>query len=86
MISFLYIVPMFFIGLFAQMLPNNPILPFIKVLPTYYIASGISDAVTNQSTIAGVLLNVSVIGGSTVLLFVFSVWILRRQATVAASI
>lgn len=86
MISFLYILPMFFVGVFTQIIPNNPFFQLIKVLPTYYIASGVADAVSNQSTINGVALNVSITLGVVLLLFIIAVWTLRRQATVSASI
>lgn len=86
MISFLYLIPMFFVGLFAQILPNNPFTPIIKILPTYYIASGVSDAVSNQSTVSSTLLNVGITLGTAIVFFVIAVWTLRRQATVAGSI
>lgn len=86
MISFLYLLPVFFVGTFAQLLPNNPFMSVIKILPTYYIASGVSDAVSSQSTIGGTLLNVGITLGVAVLLFFYAVWTLRRQASVAATI
>ena len=35
MISFVYILPIFFVGTFAQLLGSNPFTQLIKVLPTY---------------------------------------------------
>lgn len=84
MISFLYIIPIFFVGPFAQLFASA-LFPLIKILPTYYIASGVSDAISNQNTFAGVLLNAGILGGIIVALFVFAVWILRRQAIVTAT-
>lgn len=86
MVSFLYFIPMFFVGMFTQILPNNPFTPIVKLLPMYYIASGVSDAVSSQSTLSSILLNVGIILGTAIVLFIIAVWTLRRQATVAGSI
>ncbi len=84
--SFIYIVPLFFVGLFAQIFTNNPFLPFIKALPTYYIADGVSNALLNRATFDNTLLDVGVVLGSIIVLLVAASWGLHRQAAVAASI
>ncbi len=86
MVSFLYIVPMFFVGLFVQLLPSNPFTPLVKILPTYYIASGVADAVSNQSTMSSVMLNGSIILSTAIVLFMIALWTLRRQAMVVGSL
>jgi ABC-2 type transport system permease protein len=86
MISFIYILPIFFVGPFAQLLGSNPFTQLIKVLPTYYIADGAVNAIQGQATFSATLLDVSVILASIVLLFLVAVWSLRRQAAVVSTI
>lgn len=86
MFSFIYLLPLFFVGIFAQLIPNNPFLTVIKVLPTYYVASGAADAVSNQSTFNSTLLNAGVLAVIVILFFSIAVWALHRQASVVGSI
>ena len=48
--SFLYVLPLFFVGPLAQLLGSSPVTQLIKILPTYYIADGAANAVTNAKT------------------------------------
>ena len=84
--SVIYIVPIFFVGLFYQILGDTPFTPLIKVLPTYYIADGVTKALQNSATWSNLSLDVSVVIASILLLLAFATWGLRRQAAVAASI
>ena len=85
-ISVIYIVPIFFVGLFAQILGNNPFLPVAKILPTYYIADGATNALLGITTWSGTLLDVGFVVGSIIVLLAIAIWFLRRQAAVAAAI
>ena len=84
--SVIYIVPIFFVGLFYQILGDTPFTPFIKVLPTYYIADGVTKALQNVATWSNLWVDVSAVVGSIVLLLAIATWGLRRQAAVAATI
>jgi ABC-2 type transport system permease protein len=86
MLSMIYIIPIFFVGTFAQLFGNNPFTTIVKVLPPYYIADGVINALTNQSTTAGAVLDVGVVLGCIVLLFLVATWLLRRQAAVVSTI
>jgi len=86
MLSFIYILPIFFVGPFMQLLGNSPFTQVIRVSPTYYIADGAANAIQGQATFSGTLLDVSVVSGSIVLLFLVAVWSLRRQAAVVSTI
>jgi len=86
MISFIYILPVFFVGPFTQLLGNSPFTAIIKVLPTYYVADGAVNAIQSQSSISGTLLDAGVILGFIVVLFMVAVWTLRRQAAVVSTI
>jgi ABC-2 type transport system permease protein len=55
-------------------------------LPTYYIAEGVYNASQSLGSLGSNMLDVGVILGSTVVLFVVSAWVLRRQSAVAAAI
>ena len=86
MISFIYILPVFFVGPFVQLLGSSPFTAIIKVFPTYYIADGAVNAIQSQSTVSGTLLDAGVILGVIVVLFIVAVWTLRRQAAVVSTI
>ena len=86
MISFIYILPIFFVGPFMQLLGSSPFSQAIKALPTYYIADGAANAIQAQSTFSGILLDIGVVLASIVALFLIAVWSLRRQAAVVSTI
>jgi ABC-2 type transport system permease protein len=86
MMSLVYIIPIFFVGVFGQVFGNNSFVSVVKVLPTYYIADGVVNAIQGQSTPGSTLLDVSVVLGCAVLLFLVASWLLRRQAAVASTI
>lgn len=85
-LSFVYILPLFFVGPFAQLLGGNPFTQVIKVLPTYYIGDGTANAVLNSSTFGGVLLDAGVIVATIAILVLLASWTLRRQASVVSTI
>jgi len=84
--SIIYIVPIFFVGLFSQILGDNPFTPLIKVLPTYYIADGVTKALQNAATWSNLWVDVGAVVGSIIVLLAIATWGLRRQAAVAATI
>ncbi|HXR66678.1 MAG TPA: ABC transporter permease [Ktedonobacteraceae bacterium] len=86
MLSFIYILPAVFSGPLGALFGNNPIIQVMKVFPTYYIADGVYNAMQNQGTFGGHLLDLGIVLGSTLLLLALTTWILRRQSSVAASI
>jgi len=85
-LSFLYIVPIFFVGPFAQLLGSNLFTQAIKLLPTYYVGDGMANAVMNSSSLGGVLLDAGVIAITVVILVLLASWVLRRQAAVISAI
>ncbi len=84
--SLIYILPIFFVGTFSQLFGNNSFTSLIKILPTYYIADGATNALQSQSTFGGTLLDVGVILSFIIVLFLVAIWFLRRQATVVSTI
>jgi ABC-2 type transport system permease protein len=85
-VSFIYILPGLFVGLLGQLLGNSFVTQLIKILPTYYIADGAYNAIENQGTVGGNLLDIGVTLGCTIILLVIAVRALRRQAAVAGTI
>ena len=63
-----------------------PVTQLIKILPTYYIADGASNAVSNANALPATLVDVSVAVGVTIVLVLLSLWTLRRQAAVVSAI
>ncbi len=80
---FLFILPAVIIPL-APFIAGNIILDLIKVLPVYYLADGVNNAIQHVGSFASNLLDGSVILTTTLLLFLVSAWMLRRQTSVAA--
>ncbi len=84
--SFIYILPIFFVGAFGQLFSNNPFAQVIRILPTYYIADGAANALQSQFAWNTFALDFSVSLGCILVLFVVAAFLLRRQASVAAII
>ncbi|HEV8190451.1 MAG TPA: ABC transporter permease, partial [Ktedonobacterales bacterium] len=86
MVSFLYIVPVFFVGSFGQALGNNVFGQAMKLVPTYYLADGVINALQDRATTALATFDLAVVVGCIVALFIAAVWALRRQASVAGAL
>ncbi len=82
---FIFITPLFFSDLLG-LGGNNPFAQVIKVLPAYWLGDGVIKALENRATLESVLLDMVIVVGSTLLLFLISVWGLRRQASVVSEI
>jgi ABC-2 type transport system permease protein len=82
--SLIFMVPSFILIVGSG--SNNPLVPIIKLLPVYYIADGLYNAL-NATTNAGTFaLDVGVIAGSIIILVVAAVLILRRQTLIQAAV
>ncbi len=86
MLTFVYVIPTFFTGPLGAIIGNSSVNQFARVLPTYYLADGVYSAVQNQGTFGSHLLDLSVLLATTLVLLALTVWTLRRQSSVAASI
>lgn len=84
--SFLYILPLFFVGPIAQLLGNNVFSQIIKILPTYYIADGASNAITGTGSLSASMVDASVIIGFIVVLALLSLYELRRQVALISAL
>lgn len=81
-----YVAPSILVGPLAALMGTNPITQALKALPTYYMIDGIYNAIQGQAAPGNTLLDLSITAGTTLLLFLLTVWFLRRQAAVAATI
>jgi ABC-2 type transport system permease protein len=86
MLSFLYVVPVFAVGTFGQLLQGSPLVQLVRALPTYYLADGTYNALHTPGASVGMALDEAIMLGSVVALIVLAAWALRRQAAVAATI
>lgn len=84
--SFLYILPLFFVGPFAQLLGNSVFNQIIKILPTYYIADGAANAITGASALSATVLDGSVTLGFTIVFALLSLYELRRQVVLVSTL
>lgn len=82
MVSLLYVVPVFFAGSLGASFGSNAFGQVVRLLPTYYLADGVINAMQERSTAATTTLDIAVVAGSILALFIAAVWVLRRQASV----
>jgi ABC-2 type transport system permease protein len=85
-VMLIYILAGLFVGPLGQLLSSSPVTRIARLLPTYYIADGVSNASQNLGSVGSNLLDIGVILGSTMVLLSISTWVLRRQSAVAAMI
>ena len=67
-------------------LPVGEDFQILKILPTYYVAEGVSNALLKLPCFSSNVVDVSVTLGCAPVMFVGTVWLLRCRAEVAASI
>jgi hypothetical protein len=79
-------LPLFWIVYLSRSIASSPACRIARILPTYYFAEGAYNASRNLGSFGSNLLDISMILGSTILLFVISAGVLRRQSDVLALI
>jgi ABC-2 type transport system permease protein len=86
LVSFAYTLPSLVLGPLYIILQGSPLEQATKVLPTYYMADGILKAMQNQASPSNLLLDIVILAGCTLLLFLAAIWALRRQSAVAGAL
>jgi ABC-2 type transport system permease protein len=86
MMSFIYIIPTFFTGVFGDAYSSNAVGQIMPFVPTYYLAQGVFNAMQSRATASSLALDIAVVAGCTVALFAAAVWALRRQAAVVGAL
>ena len=85
-LSFLYILPLFFVGPLTQILGSSAFNQIIKILPTYYIADGAANAITSTSALSTTIVDASVAIGFILALALLSLYELRRQVALVSAL
>jgi ABC-2 type transport system permease protein len=85
-VSLLFVLPAVFAGPLGTLFGNNLLLGVLQVLPTYYMAEGLLNALQNQGTIGSAFLDLGVTVGWTTVCLAAAVWLLHRQTRVTATI
>ncbi len=85
-VSLLFVLPAVFASPLGDIFGTGLIQGVLRLLPTYYMADGLLNALQNQGTIASVLLDLSVTIGGMVVCLIAAIWILHRQTSVTATI
>jgi len=84
---FVLILPGLFVGQLGQLLGGNSLATTVsRLVPSYYLADGVFNAMQRQGSFSGNLLDMVVVLGSAVILLLLATWLLRRQAAIAATI
>jgi ABC-2 type transport system permease protein len=85
-VSLLFVLPAVFASPLGAFFGTGLIQDVLHLVPTYYMADGLLNALQNQGTIAGVLLDLSVTVGGMLVCLIAAIWILHRQTAVTATI
>lgn len=83
--AFAFIIPAIFVPL-TPYLNSSAIIQILKLLPTYYVAEGISNALNSSGSFSTNAIDIGITLGTALVIFVGTVWLLRRQAQVAAAL
>lgn len=85
-VSLLFVLPTVFASPLGTFFGTGLVQGALRLLPTYYMADGLMNALQNQGTAAGALLDISVTVGGMLICLVAAIWTLHRQTTVTATI
>jgi ABC-2 type transport system permease protein len=85
-VSLLFVLPAVFASPLGAFFGTGLVQGALRLLPTYYMADGLLNALQNQGTAASALLDLSVTFVGTLICLVAAIWILHRQTAVTATI
>jgi len=84
--SFMYTVPSIFVGPLGQLFGKaSPFLQVLKILPTYYLADGIFNALQNQGSLEDSLLDSGIVLASSIIVLVLALWQWNHRTAALAS-
>ena len=78
-VTLIFILGGLFVGQLGELLGRGPILVIVRLLPTYYLADGLINAIQRTGTLLINLLDMGIVIGCVVILLAISVRALRRQ-------
>lgn len=85
-VSLLFVLPAVFASPLGAVFGSPLLEGVLHLLPTYYMADGLLNALGNQGTIGIALLDLVVTIVSTLVCLIAAIWMLHRQTSVTASI
>jgi ABC-2 type transport system permease protein len=85
-VSLLFVLPAVFASALGAFFGTGLLQGIMRLLPTYYMADGLLNALQNQGTVASAFLDLSITVGAILVCLVAAVWILHRQTAVTASV
>lgn len=78
-VTLIFILGGLFVGQLGELLGRGPIAIIARLLPTYYLADGVMNAIQKSGTVLINLIDIGIVVGSAVILLTISAWALRRQ-------
>ncbi len=85
-VSLLFVLPAVFASPLGAFFGTSLVQGALRLLPTYYMADGLLDALRNQGTVASALLDLGVTFVGMLVCLVAAIWILHRQTAVTAAV
>lgn len=85
-VSLLFVLPTVFASPLGAFFGTSLVQGTLRLLPTYYMANGLLNALQNRGTVADALFDLSITVVGMLICLIAAIWILHRQTTVTASI
>lgn len=85
-VSLLFVLPAVFASPLGSLFGTTLLEGIFHLVPTYYMAEGLLNALNNEGTAASAIFDLGVTVVGTLVCLVAAVWILHRQMSVTASI
>jgi ABC-2 type transport system permease protein len=85
-VSLLFIIPTVFASPLGAYFANAPLVALLHLLPTYYMASGLLDALQGQSMPGSTFLDIAITVSWTTVLLIGAILLLHRQTAVTAAV
>lgn len=85
-VSLLFVLPAVFASALGAFFGTGLLQGIMHLLPTYYMADGLLNALQNQGTIASASLDLSITVGAMLVCLIAAVWILHRQTAVTGAV
>lgn len=85
-VSLLFVLPAVFASALGAFFGTGLLQGIMHLLPTYYMADGLLNALQSQGTIASASLDLSITIGAMLVCLIAAVWILHRQTAVTGAV
>jgi ABC-2 type transport system permease protein len=85
-VSLLFIIPTVFASPLGAYFANASLIALLHLLPTYYMASGLLDALQGQSQVGSTLLDIAIIVSWAAALLIGAILLLHRQTRITAAV